>query len=79
MKAWPRRFCKAACAQGWCIFNDTEIQRDDEAGVFDGDDDAIAYVRRQAKRGRPEAIRALEIHGGDEPVTDHTRSYGPRR
>lgn len=61
-RAWTRAHCRAACAQGWCVFNGHEIQRDDQADVFSSDRAAVAYVKRQARRGRPEAIRALELH-----------------
>lgn len=48
---WRPSYGVQADAEGWGIFNDGEIQRDDEADVFAGDDEAIAFVRRRAIEG----------------------------
>lgn len=74
---WGRRFDRAAFAQGWSVFTTDHgpaIQRIDDPKVwdyweagdyttpkFDSDDDARLFVRQQAHRGSPVAIRALEI------------------
>ena len=36
--------------EGWAVFNDRQIQRDDEANKFAGDEEALAHVRRLAHR-----------------------------
>lgn len=57
------RHADMAEAQGWALIDSglrgPEIQADDDARVFRSDEDALEYVERQAKRGRPEAVAAL--------------------
>lgn len=55
---WPQAEDNKAAKQGWGIFLTTrssrlyyEIERIDEMGYFASDDDAILYVREQAKKG----------------------------
>jgi hypothetical protein len=60
-KDWCKRFGAQADAEGWGIFNFCEIQRDDEAGTFASDDDAIAFVRKRAKKGSECHSIALRI------------------
>lgn len=49
---WPRR------TKDWEVYNDAEIQRDDEAKTFATDDDAAAFVLMTATNSdAPEAIR----------------------
>lgn len=66
-----------ACEQeGWAVFNDCEIQRDDELDAFASDDDAIAHVARLAMLGSQPHTLALALHygwtdadGGSDDVT----------
>lgn len=62
---WRRRHGARALRQGWSIFESgthgLEIERDDSANVFERDEDAVEYVRRQAQRGCPGAIEALKL------------------
>ena len=54
----------AAAMEGWGVFDagdGLEIERDDEAEMFDRDADAIAFVESHAKTGRDLHIRALTI------------------
>jgi hypothetical protein len=37
--------------EGWGVFNGGEIQRDDEMGYFDSDDEAVEHVKRLAEGG----------------------------
>lgn len=48
-----------ADAEGWGIFNGSDLQRDDEANTFASDDDARAYVERMAAAGSPVHAAAL--------------------
>jgi hypothetical protein len=48
--------------EGWAIFNDKQIQRDDEAGTLACDADAVAHVRRLAEAGSFLHAAALDIH-----------------
>ncbi len=48
--------------EGWAIFNDREIQRDDEMDVFASDADAIDYVDQMARKGSLLHTSALAIH-----------------
>ncbi|HEP6430584.1 TPA: hypothetical protein VDB83_004907 [Burkholderia cenocepacia] len=64
--AWTSEDCAIADKQGWNLFDVDgsgylEIQRDDEAQVFESDDDALAYVREQAQGGCPVALKAMGI------------------
>lgn len=43
-RKWTKCDSAKALREGWEIFNDTEIQRDDETGIFASDDDAVAFV-----------------------------------
>jgi hypothetical protein len=62
---WASVHGAEAESQGWGLFaSDTrglEIEADDSAGIFDGDDQALLYVQRQAKRGTVCAVEALRI------------------
>lgn len=40
-----------ALREGWCISNDNELQRSDEAGIFSSDAAAVCYVLAMANRG----------------------------
>lgn len=44
-------------AEGWGWFNGSEIQRDDEVGVFASDSEATEYVLKEAGRD-PSGIHA---------------------
>lgn len=57
-------WAEIATAEGWGTFQCSdgwEIQRDDEAEIFLGDDDAIAYVTRRAAAGSLPHILALDF------------------
>lgn len=60
---WRPSYGLQADAEGWGIFNDNTIQRDDEADVFAGDDEAIAFVRRRAAEGSQLHAAALRRCG----------------
>lgn len=64
---WTIEHGEEAESQGWNIFESDErgleIQRDDEAGIFDTDEDAVKYVERQAARGNECAASALRLVG----------------
>ena len=47
--------------EGWAIFNENEIQRDDEMGIFPDDDAAILWVREMADRGSSLHRTALDL------------------
>lgn len=58
---------KCCAGEGWGLFDvDStgylEIQKSDEAGVFDDDDDAFSFVRRLAEAGSRLHSEALDIH-----------------
>ncbi|ABO60221.1 hypothetical protein Bcep1808_7344 (plasmid) [Burkholderia vietnamiensis G4] len=66
LPAWTSEDCAIADVQGWNIFDVDgtgylEIQKDDEAQVFESDDDAVAYVRERAQGGCPVALKAMKI------------------
>lgn len=63
---WTSDDAAQAATEGWGVFNDAEIQRDDEAEAFAGDDDAIRWVRFRAGSGSAMHQRALAIHEGNE-------------
>jgi hypothetical protein len=51
---------------GWDVFDADgilQIQRVDEHGVFETDDEAIAHVHRLAAAGNTDAVQALSHHG----------------
>lgn len=50
-------------SEGWAIFNDGQIQRDDEMDVFTDDAEAIAHVRRCAAAGSAIHVAALKLCG----------------
>ena len=47
---------------GWAVFNDDEIQRDDEAQTFPDDDAAHVHVLRCAREGDAIAKQAIAVH-----------------
>jgi len=70
---WTQEHSDAAVAQGWDLFDyDTrglwQLQRHDEAGVFETDDEAIEFVREMADRGDPVARLALDLDAFFEPL-----------
>lgn len=72
---WTPADCAAACDEGWCVFNvdgggPLEIERDDEAEVFESDDEAIAHVRRRAKAGSELHQKAITLHDAHNPEDD---------
>lgn len=53
---------KQAFEEGWGVFNDGEIQRNDEAGLLAGDDAAVKLVAHRALiEGSPYHLEALEL------------------
>lgn len=62
--------------EGWALFNDGlndhnyRIERDDEAGIFTGDDEAIAFVERLALVGSKVHKLALDVHGFRDEYKD---------
>jgi hypothetical protein len=67
---WTVEDQKAAEVEGWSLFNHPhapEIQRDDEAAVFESDEAAIQFVLRLANAGRPYAQRAFALHCSTVP------------
>lgn len=61
---WTREDSARALAQGWDVFDTgdrLEIERDDEAAIFEGDEQAIAFVEARAASGDALAIKALEV------------------
>jgi hypothetical protein len=49
--------------EGWAIFNECTIQRDDELNVFASDDEAEAHVRALADAGSRLHREALRLVG----------------
>jgi hypothetical protein len=60
--SWAARQTELALSEGWMVFNDCEIQRDDEASKFGTDEDAIAHVRARAAEGSATHQLAMAIH-----------------
>ena len=62
---WNIEHSEEAASQGWGLFDSDsrglEIERDDDAGIFDSDEDALKYVERQAARGNACAVEALRL------------------
>lgn len=62
--------------EGWALFKDGlndhnyRIERDDEADVFPGDDEAIAFVERLALLGSKVHKLALDVHGFRDEFKD---------
>lgn len=62
--------------EGWALFNDGlndhnyRIERDDEAGIFPGDDEAIAFVERLSLLGSKVHKLALDVHGFRDEFKD---------
>lgn len=54
---------QVADAEGWGVFNDGEIQRDDEANKFASDADALAHVKARAAAGSAPHHEALQRCG----------------
>jgi hypothetical protein len=53
---------RVAQSEGWGIFFDCEIQRDDEQGVYPGDEAAIAHIRARAGEGSAIHRQAILLH-----------------
>jgi hypothetical protein len=69
---WNDSDSKNAMKQGWDMFAGThvgdtaevfEIERDDEAALFETDEDAIAHVVAEAGNGSRIALKAMLLHG----------------
>jgi hypothetical protein len=66
-----------AALEGWDLFEADdarlEIQRDDAAGLFASDEDAIAFVRHQAQKGSTLHAIAASLHDPATPAPAHCR------
>ena len=62
---WNAKHAAQADAEGWGIFNQGEIQRDDEADKFASDADAFAFVCEKARAGSECHALALRVCGFD--------------
>ena len=66
---WTSADRETALAEGWDLFQSCErgleIQRDDEAAIFEDDEAAIAHVRTRAEAGCKTARKALASHHSD--------------
>lgn len=68
------RESEQACAEGWGLFEvfgsarrpdgSLEIEKDDEADIFESDEAAVAFVRAQAEKGSALHRYALKLHEG---------------
>lgn len=61
---------EAMAAEGWALIDVNaeglyEIQRDDEANIFETDEDALEHVRRLADRGSKPHMEAMKRHAAD--------------
>ncbi|HEP8970153.1 TPA: hypothetical protein VDU83_002489 [Pseudomonas aeruginosa] len=59
-------------SEGWALFEigrsgRVEIQRDDEMGIFETDEDALDHVKRMAAQGSQPHKDALARHMADAP------------
>lgn len=55
--------------EGWGLFNDGEIQRDDEADIFASDEEAVEHVRRLAEAGSALHREALSLDAAQRTPT----------
>jgi hypothetical protein len=61
-------------SEGWGLFNGSEIQRIDEAGVFDSDEDALFFVGYKAAQGSEYHAHALALTKASvDEARQHTR------
>lgn len=62
---WTSADAEVSLREGWTVFNLDEgrpaIQREDEAAIFENDEEAIAHVRRCASAGSDLHRRALAL------------------
>lgn len=67
--AWYCEHDAAAAAEGWSLFDtcgadghdEVEVERIDDAGLLDGDDDALAILAQGVREQRPHAVAALAV------------------
>lgn len=67
--AWYREHDAAAAAEGWSLFDtcgadghdEVEVERIDDAGLLDSDDDALAILAQGVREQRPHAVAALAV------------------
>jgi hypothetical protein len=56
----------AGLPEGWCLSWSTDygtcIEKDDDAGTFKYDDDAIAHVAERARAGSQVHLMAMQVH-----------------
>lgn len=67
---WSPAYHRAALAQGWGVFDANgkhQLQKDDEAGIFEDDDQAWEHVVTQAKAGDPLCAHALQFLAVNSP------------
>jgi hypothetical protein len=67
---WSTADQHQASREGWAIFNDCEIQCDDEAEAFESDEAAIRWIRFRAEAGSDLHQRALRIHDAHSVTPD---------
>jgi len=82
---WTSEHWERAESQGWNMFDYDglglwQLQRSDEAGVFETDGEAIDFVREMADRGDPTARLALDLDAFFEPLIypEKAVTAGPR-
>lgn len=59
------------CLRGWELFKCRGVEiicKDDEAGIFETDEEAVEHVRKLAAAGFTYAKEALEIHEKNWPI-----------
>ncbi|MBK3780152.1 hypothetical protein G3A43_07765 [Paraburkholderia aspalathi] len=66
----------AACRQGWWLAANryrTLIRHEGGLPTFRTDEEAVEFVRKQAQKGDPLAIKAMKLHeeGLRKPAVDH--------
>jgi hypothetical protein len=69
-EAVVQRLKNAWLDTAWGFFNDHEIQRDDEVGAFEDDEEAVAYVERRAAEGSEAHQLVLEKHRAGLAIPD---------
>jgi hypothetical protein len=91
MGGWDSRCWRAAMAArdrakggkgGWEVidwggYGLLHIERDDDADIWDTDEQAVEFVRQLARRGEPDAIDALAIHEKNEGEIERRRQCRP--
>jgi len=66
---WRSEWHSVAAAEGWGLFNNTDIRRDEE-DTFESDDEAITFVRRLAAAGSLIHQVAIQTHDNNVGVPE---------